>query len=133
MVDDTTKRDGGKQRLVIDDVEIKLDFDNNKTLSFIIRIPTSLELLILKNNWICPPPLKCNPLKHVKTWRAPGKCVQTEAPWSSRMACASKLTIVKTHENTTQLCSSQVEMDNRESPRQHRKTRLLPLQPRRIP
>ena len=38
----------------------------------------------------------------------------------------------KTLENTAQLCSLAVEMENRESPRQHRKKQLLPLHPNRL-
>ncbi len=40
--------------------------------------------------------------------------------------------VSKTLLATTQLCTEAVEMENRESPRQHRKQRLLPLHPRRL-
>ena len=39
---------------------------------------------------------------------------------------------MKTLESTIQLCSAPVEIDNRENPRQHRKTRLAALRPTRI-
>jgi hypothetical protein len=54
------------------------------------------------------------------------------APWEERLGYAPELITVKTLEATTQVCSSPVEMDRRENPRQHRKTRIQALHPRRI-
>jgi hypothetical protein len=34
-----TSRDGGRQRLVVDEIEITLDFIDGKTLSFKLRSP----------------------------------------------------------------------------------------------
>ena len=47
-VDDVTMRDGGKQKITISGTEVKLDFVDEKTLSFNIRKPTKNELQSLK-------------------------------------------------------------------------------------
>ena len=132
---DVTTRDGGKQKITIDGTEVKLDFVGEKTLSFNIRKPTENELSYLKIHWLCLK--KCDPFKEQERtprnhW-APAKYVRTLAPWEDRLACPPKMIATKTLENTTQLCSSAVDMDNRESPRQHSKKRLLPLHPNRVP
>jgi hypothetical protein len=58
--------------------------------------------------------------------------VPVPAPWEERLGYAPELKTVKTLEATTQLCSSPVKMDRRENPRQHHKTRIQALHPRRI-
>jgi hypothetical protein len=59
--------------------------------------------------------------------------VPVPAPWEERLGYAPELITVKTLEATTQLCSSPVEMDRRENPRQHCKTRIQAPHPiRRI-
>ena len=47
-VDDVTMRDGGKQNITISGTGVKLDFVDEKTLSFNIRKPTDNELQSLK-------------------------------------------------------------------------------------
>ena len=64
---------------------------------------------------------------------APEDYAKTPAPWEDRLACPPEMITTKTLENTTQLCSLAVEMDNRESPHQHRKKLLLSLHPNRLP
>jgi hypothetical protein len=54
VVHDTTKRDGGEQRLEVDGIHVDLDFVDNKTLSFKLRTPTTKELDELKLNWLSP-------------------------------------------------------------------------------
>ena len=54
IVQDTTKHDGGKQRLEVDGIEIQLDFVDNKTLSFKLRAPTATELEELQVHWLSP-------------------------------------------------------------------------------
>ena len=106
-----------------------------KILSFNIRKPTKDELQSLKIHWICPK--QRNPFKEKdltpRNHRAPEDYVNTPAPWEDRLACPPEMITTKTLENTTQLCSSAVEMYNQESPCQHRKKRLLPLHPNRLP
>ena len=106
-----------------------------KTLSFNIRKPTENKLQYLKTHWLCPK--QRNPFKEKdrmpRNHRAPADYVNTPAPWEDRLAFSPEWITTKTLENTTQLCSSAVEMDNRKSPRQHRKKRLLPLHPNQEP
>ena len=134
-VDNVTMRDGGKQTLTISGTDVKLDFVHEKTLSFNIRKPTENELHYLKIHWLCPK--QCNPFKEndrtPRNHRAPADYVKTPAPWEDRLACPPEMIITKTFENTTLLCSLAVEMDNRESPRQHKKKRVLPLHLNRLP
>ena len=100
-----------------------------------IRKHTENELQSIKMHWMCPKqrnPFEDNdrtPWNH----RAPEDYVKTPAPWEDRLACPPDMIATKTLENTTRLCSLAVEIDNRESPRQHRKKRLLPLHPNRLP
>ena len=53
-VNDVTTRDGGKQKIKISGTEVKLDFVDEKTLSFNNRKPTEDELQSLKIHWLCP-------------------------------------------------------------------------------
>ena len=119
-VDNVTMRDSGKQKITISGTEVKLDFVDKKTLSFNIRKPTENELQSLKIHWIRPK--QRNPFKEndwtPRNHRAPAEYVKTPAPWEDRLACPPEMMTTKTLENTTQLCLSAVEMDNRESPRQ---------------
>ena len=122
-VDNVTRRDGGKQKITINGTEVKLDFVDEKTQSLNIRKPTKNELITLKILWLSPK--QCNPFKEKdRTPRnhwAPSDYVKTPTSWEDRLACPPEMIATKTHENTTQLCSSAVEMKNLESPRQHRK------------
>ena len=134
-VDDVTMRDGGKQKITISGTEVKLDFVDEKALSFNIIKPTENELQSLKIHWLCPK--QHNPFEEndrtPRNHRELADYVKTLAPWEYRLACPPEMITTKTLENTTQLCSLAVEMDKRESPRQHRKKRLLPLHPNRLP
>ena len=110
-------------------------FVDEKTLSFNIKTPPEDELQSLKIHWICPK--QRNPFEEndrtTRNHRAPADYVKTPAPWEDRIASPPEMITTKTFQNTTQLCSSAVEMDNQESPRQHRKKRLLPLHPNQLP
>ena len=106
-----------------------------KTLSLNIRQTTENELQSRKIHWLC---LKQRNLfeENDQTPRnhwAPKYYVKTPAPWEDRLACPPEMITTKTLENMTQLCSSAVDMDNRESTRQHRKKQILPLHPNQLP
>ena len=135
LVDDVTMIDGGKQNITISGTEVKLDFVDEKNLSFNIRKPTENELQSLKIHWLCPK--QRNPLKEndqtPRNHRAQADYVKTPAPWEDRLACPPEMITTKTLENTTQLCSLAVEMDNQEYPRQHRNKQLLPLHLNQLP
>ena len=132
IVHDTTKRDGGEQRLEVDGIEIQLDFVDNKTLSFKLRAPTATELEELQVHWLSPrrPDLKSGNGSAIR--RQPAAIVPVQAPWDERLGNSPEMITVKTLAATTQLCDSPVEMDKREAPRQHRKKRVLALHPKRI-
>jgi hypothetical protein len=132
IVHDMAKQDGGLQRLEVGGVHIALDFVDDKTLSFQLRQPTQEELENLEILWLTPRKLTANSKMHRTARRAPGGIVPVPAPWEERLGYAPELITVKTLEAMTQLCSSPVEMDQRENPRQHRKTRIQALHPRRI-
>ena len=108
-------RDGGKQKITISGTEVKLDFVDKKTLSFNIRKPTDNELQSLKIHWLCPK--QRNPFEDndrtPRNHRAPADYVKTPAPWEEILAFPLEMITTKTLKNTTQLCSSSVEMDNR--------------------
>lgn len=53
--------------------------------------------------------------------------------WKECLGHPSDEVVKRTLENTTQYCAEPVEMEKRELPRQHRKKRLPPLHPRRLP
>ena len=53
--------------------------------------------------------------------------------WKELLGYPSEEVIKMTLENTTQLCVEPVESEQRDISRQHRKKRLLPLHPRRLP
>jgi hypothetical protein len=128
----TAKRDGGLQRLEVDGVHIVLAFVDDKILSFQLQQPTQEELENVEILWLTPRKLTANSKIHRTARRAPGGIVPVPATWEERLGYAPELITVKTLEATTQLCSSPVEMDRRENPRQHRKTRIQSLYPRRI-
>jgi hypothetical protein len=132
-VEDTTIHDGGLQKLVVDGVDIKLDFVDNKTLSFALRCPTQEELDGLDIHWLTPERPIQTGIYHRTTRRSTGGIVLAPAPWDARLGYPPEMIAAKTLLSTTQLCESPVEMDNREFPRQHRKTRLHALHPRRVP
>jgi hypothetical protein len=132
IVHDTAKRDGGLQRLEVDGVHIALNFVDDKTLSFQLRQPTQEELENLEILWLTPRKLTANSKIHRTARRAPGGIVPVPAPWEERLGYAPELITVKTLKATAQLWSSPVEMDRRENPRQHCKTRIQALHPRRI-
>ena len=50
--DDVTMRDGGKKKITISGTDVRLDFVDEKTLSFNIRTPTENELHYLKIHWL---------------------------------------------------------------------------------
>ena len=52
VVNDTAKRDGGTQSLEINGIKIKLDFVDEKTLSFNLRKPAEEELADLQIHWL---------------------------------------------------------------------------------
>ena len=92
-VDDVTMRDSGKQKIAINGTEVKLDFFDEKTLSFNIRKPTENELHYLKIHWLCPKQRNLfeendrTPRNH----RAPADYVKTPAPWEDRLACPPEI------------------------------------------
>ncbi len=55
-----------------------------------------------------------------------------KSDWSERLGFCPAEVVKKTLKSTTQLCSAPVEMENWDSPRQHRKSRIHPLHPPRI-
>jgi hypothetical protein len=133
VVKDTTKRDGGDQRLEVDGIHVELDFVDEKTLSFKLQRPTSSELEELTIHWLSPRRLDLNSSKGKNAVRrSPAAIVPSPAPWEERLGNSPELITVKTLEATTQLCESPVEMDKREAPRQHRKQRVQALHPKRI-
>ena len=116
-------RDSGKQNITISGIEVKLDFVDEKALSFNIRKPTKNELQSLNIHWLFPN--QHNPFEEnnrtLRNHWAPADYVKTPTSWEDRLACPPEMIATKTLDNTNQLCSSAVEMDNQESPRQHRK------------
>ena len=52
VVNDTIERDGGDQILEVNGIEIKLDFIDEKILSFKLRKPTEDELVNLQIRWL---------------------------------------------------------------------------------
>jgi hypothetical protein len=132
VVDDITKRDGGEQRLTFDGIHVDLDFVDQKTLSFKLRRPTTSELDELTIHWLSPRRLDLNSSTGNAVRRSPAAIVPSPAPWEKRLGNSPEMITVKTLEAMTQLCESPVEMDKRESPRQHRKQRLQALHPKQI-
>jgi hypothetical protein len=132
FVNDTMKRVGGEQRLTVDGIHVELDFVDQKTLSFKLRTPTTSELDDLTIHWLSPRRLDLSSSKGNAVRRSPAAIVPSQAPWEERLGNSPEMITVKTLEATTQLCESPVEMDKRESPRQHRKQRVQALHPKRI-
>jgi hypothetical protein len=133
VVHDTTKRDGGEQRLEVDGIHVNLDFVDDKTLSFKLRRPTTREHDELTIHWLSPRRLD---MKSDSNWiamrRSPAAIVPSPAPWEERLGNSPEMITAKTLLATTQLCEAPVEMDKREAPRQHRKQRVQALHPKRI-
>jgi hypothetical protein len=63
IVHDTAKRDGGLQRLKVDDVHVSLDFIDDKTLSFQLWQPTQEKLERLEILWLTLPTAKSTGLR----------------------------------------------------------------------
>ena len=105
-VDDVTMRDGGKQKITISGTEVKLDFVDEKKLSFNIRKPTEDELQSLKIHWLFPK--QCNPFEEndrtPQDHRAPADYVKILAPWRDRLTCPPEMITTKALDNMTQLC-----------------------------
>ena len=130
-VDDIAKRDGGRQMLVVDEIQIDLVFENERILYIPIRRPTTQEMNDRRIHWLIPrSPTSTSMLLARRNKMA---VVPEPASWEERLGNCPEAVTVKTLDATTQLCSSPVEMENREAPQQHRKSRVLPLHPRRIP
>jgi hypothetical protein len=71
-VEDTTIRDGGKHKLIVDGIDINLDFVDNKTLSFALRRPTQEELDGLVIHWLTPWRPVHTGMYHLTTRRSSG-------------------------------------------------------------
>ena len=108
-------RDGGKKNITINGTEVKLDLFDEKKLSFNIRKPTNNELHSLKIHWLCPK--QHNPFeeKNRTPWNhwAPVDYIKTPGPLEDRLAFPPEMIAKNTLENSNQLCSSAVEMNNR--------------------
>ena len=129
-VDDKSERDGGTQQLTIGSHRIPLVFENERTLHFRIREPTEDEMNNLEIQWLIP---KCQTATSSLLRRRNKVVIRPEpAPWRERLGFPPEAVVAATMAATTQLCADPVEMENREAPRQHRKSRVLPLHPRRI-
>ena len=130
-VDDITERDGGTQTITVDGIPIRMTFEGERTLHFKIRRPTAAEIDELDPHWLIP---VCQEATCSLLMRRNKALIRTgDIPWRERLGFCPADVLTATMEATTQLCSSPVEMDNREAPRQHRKSRVLPLHPRRVP
>jgi hypothetical protein len=82
IVDNTTKRrDGGLQRLTVDGIHIKLDFVNQKTLSFKLCMPTTSKLEDLRVHWLSPRRLDLRPGKTYTMRCSPAVIIPSQAPW----------------------------------------------------
>jgi hypothetical protein len=79
IVHDTTKRDSGQRRLEVDAIHINLDFVNDKTLSFKLRMPTSRELEELEVHWLSPRRLDLKPSKGGAIRHSPAAMTQSQA------------------------------------------------------
>jgi hypothetical protein len=134
-VHNVARRDGGAQRLEIGSVVVELEFtDSEKLLTFPIRMPTDNELESIPIYWLTPRvPVDATSLLIQSCRRRTIEIApESEIGWEARLAYPPEMITAKTLAATTQLCIQAVEMENRESPRQHRKQRLLPLHPRRL-
>ena len=130
VVEDKSIRDGGLQLLEVDGIKIDLIFEDERILYIPIRRPTQQEYEDLEIHWLIPrTPDSTSKLLARRNKMA---IVPEQAPWDERLGNCPEAVTAKTLLATTQLCSSPVEMENRETPRQHRKSRILPLHPKRI-
>jgi hypothetical protein len=142
IVDDKAKRDGGEQMIEVDGIKIPLDFDaDERIMSISLRRPTNQEISYKKIHWLIPMTLDSARRVLIRRHKTAHEGVpeQTKdssqvipAPWKERLGHPPEAVTAKTLQATTQLCSDPVEMENREAPHQHRKSRVLPLHPKRI-
>ena len=130
-VNDMARVYGGEQMLKVQTIDIPLDFIDGKTMSFYHRMPTQAELNRYPVHWLTPENHISE--KYKRHRRLYGEVVDDELPWKERLGNCPDDVVLRTLDATTQYCKSTVEMENRAHPRQHRKKRLLPLHPRRIP
>ena len=135
IVDDIKKEHGGKQQIVVDDIELPLEVsgERNEILFIQIRQPTNKELQDLPIHWLTPRmPRSANQYLLSSTRMVKAKQIQTVDNWEERLGNAPEFAVAKTLEATTQYSIGPVEMDTRGEPRQHRKQRLVPLHPTRL-
>jgi hypothetical protein len=130
VVNDKAIRDGGLQSLEVDGITINLKFEDERILYIPLRKPMEEEMKDLVIHWLIPrEPSSTSKLLARRNKMA----IATEpASWEERLGNCPEMILVKTMACTTQLCSSPIEMENRESLHQHRKSRVLPLHPKRI-
>ncbi len=136
MLDDRAIHHGGEQCLKFyDGTVIPLKFDGDTTMWLAHQAPTKQELKQLEIHWITPKLFdsqavlaetnqtsrrrKARPIKDIKNWK-------------KMLGCCSEEVVDKTPMATTQYCVGPIEMENRDSPKQHQKTRLIPLHPQRV-
>ena len=129
IVNDVAKRDGGNQNMIVNGFTIPLDFVDNKTLSFYLQRPTLKDIQSMPIHWIWSDRQKRKCSKLIR--RSPLTRDVVPSTWQQKLNSSEFITM-KILDSTTQLCSSPVEMANRETPRQHRKSILAPLRPTRI-
>jgi hypothetical protein len=130
IVEDKSLRDGGLQMLEVDGIKIDLVFEDERLLYIPICRPTEEEMNELSIHWLIP--RSPDSTSKLLARRNKMAIVPEMSPWDERLGNSPEAVTVKTLLATTQLCSSPVEMDNREAPQQHRKSRVLPLHPRRV-
>jgi hypothetical protein len=130
VVNDKAIRDGVLQSLEVDGITIDLKFEDERILYIPLREPTEEEMKDLVIHWLIPrEPSSTSKLLARRNKMA----IATEpASWEERLGNCPEMILVKTMACTTQLCSSPIEMENRESPHQHQKSRVLQLHPKRI-
>jgi hypothetical protein len=85
IVHDTTKRDGGEQRLEVDGIHVNLDFVDNKTPLFKLQMPTASELEELEVHWLSPRRLDLKSGNGNAMKRSPAVVAPTQAPWKERL------------------------------------------------
>jgi hypothetical protein len=143
IVDDKAKRDGGNQRIEVDGIIIPLELDKDeRIMSISLRQPTDQEISENTIHWLIPTTLDRSARRAfarrqmMATEAVPEQTTDRSpvipAPWKDRLGHPPEAVTTKTLLATTQLCSDPVEMENREAPHQHRKSRVLPLHPKRI-
>ena len=122
IVHEISERDGGLQCIEVDDIQIKLLFtDDEKLLTFNVRLPTNEKANSHTIHWLTPP-ISSNSSELLKqSFRMGHGSIGEEEPtlWDKRLGNSTEIVTKKTLEATTQLCTQIVEMENREAPRQH--------------